>query len=282
MKIQNIAKTLIFVFLLTGMSYAQEGKGQIFGTQTQHTTQSLKSTMDYAWVTLPAKATGRKPFSGFLKDIPNTKGKVPVVIFMHGSSGINDAIKQWQQWAAQTMQIATITPDSMRLEDRMTYQSPIPKEEYEKIHTLRQSELQNAIQVTKDLKWVNKKYIILAGTSEGAVSIARYQMAENAPKEVARMIFSWSCEDNYMVNESNSHIPNDIPTLNIMSSTDKFFSPSNPYIGNEKALGHCGVALQDNKTSLVILMPNAPHTLFNLDSARDITQSFLKKVINLK
>lgn len=272
----------VLVGCLSGSVLADVPTGTIKGTATQHTQTSLQATMDYAWVTIPSSSdTNGVLFSGFLKDAPkDIKTTYPLVLFVHGSSGITSAIKEWQLWAAKTLGVATITPDSMQLPDRMTYVSPIPKLEYEKIHALRMQELQNAVTNLLQISWVDSKHIILAGTSEGAVSIARYTPKNSKmPKEIGRIIFSWSCEDNYMVKEDATQIPNTLPVLNVMSSTDRFFSQHNPYLGNQKAVGYCGNALASNKNALIVLLPSAEHTLFNTTQAHSVTQGFVKSLL---
>ena len=64
---------------------------------------------------------------------------------------------------------------------------------------------------------------MLAGTSEGAVPVARYAGREFA----ARMLFAWSCEPNYFVTEPRNAFEADKPVLNVISSVDPFFSPTN-------------------------------------------------------
>lgn len=134
----------------------------------------------------------------------------------------------------------------------MTYSSPIPREDYEKIHSLRSSEL------------------------TAAVAVARYVPAPDAVREKGRIIFSWSCEDNYHVTAHRTAVPNDLPVLNIMSATDKYFSTANSYIGNEQAAGHCAKALADNPNASIVLIPKAPHTLMNVPQAREAVEGFLK------
>jgi hypothetical protein len=59
------------------------------------------------------------------------KARVPVVVFLHGSSGLGlKAIGEWQQWLA-TLGVASIAPDSFALPDRLTYTSPVGKDVYE-------------------------------------------------------------------------------------------------------------------------------------------------------
>ena len=103
------------------------------------------------------------------------------------------------------------------------------------------------------MPWADTGRLILAGTSEGATSVARY--AGN--KFAATMLYSWSCEDNYFVTEHCSVFPPDRPVLNVMSSTDVFFSPSNAWLGNPAAKGHCGDALKDHNAATIVLIPGA-------------------------
>ena len=112
-------------------------------------------------------------------------------------------------------------------------------------------------------------------TSEGATAVARYTGREFA----GRIIYSWSCEDNYFVQAHATALPDDRPVLNVMSSTDVFFSPSNSWLGNAMATGHCGAALKANKQASVVLIPGAPHTLMNLPAARHPTEGFLRDVL---
>ena len=107
----------------------------------------------------------------------------------------------------------------------MTYSSPIPREDYEKIHSLRSSELTAAVAFLQMQPWFDGRFVI-AGTSEGAVAVARYVPAPDAVREKGRIIFSWSCEDNYHVTTHRIAVPNNLPVLNIMSATDKSTSGS--------------------------------------------------------
>jgi dienelactone hydrolase len=252
---------------------ASTPKGEVSGRAVQHTSASSKGVMDQAAVVLPSALTGAAAYSGLLKNAPrDTKGKAPVVVFLHGSSGLSlKAIGEWQQWLA-TQGVASVAPDSFALPDRLTYKSPVDKTVYEQIHALRASEIRLALDALKALPWVDSSKLILAGTSEGAPAVARYTGNEFA----GRILYSWSCENNYFVREHASALPQDRPVLNVMSSTDVFFSPSNPWLGNSNAQGHCGQALKDNKLATIVLIPGAPHTLLNLPQARNATAAFFR------
>lgn len=246
--------------------------GELKGDVWVHTKESLAATVQQSDVCLPAAATGGAAFCGKFKDIPKLNGgQVPVIAFLHGSSGLGlKAIGEWQQWLA-SLGYASIAPDSFALAGRVTYTSPIDKESYEKIHALRASEIGPALVALRSQTWADLGNLILAGTSEGAVPVARYPGSEFA----ARILFAWSCEPNYFVKEALNAFEPGKPVLNVISVSDPFFSKSNAWLGNPEAQGHCGAALKANTRASVLLVPNAPHTLLNLPATRSATAGFL-------
>ena len=251
-------------------------KGEIMGTAWVHTPDSLLASAQLADVVLPAKATGGAVFTGKLKDIPKLAGgKVPVVVFMHGSSGLGlKAIGEWQQWLA-TLGYATVAPNSFALPERVSYKSPIAVDDYERVHALRVSEIAPTLAALKSQPWADTSQMVLAGASEGGVPVARYTGKEF----VARMVYSWSCEPNYFVKEPLNAFEAVKPVLNIISATDPFFSKSNSWLGNANAAGHCAAALKGNTLASVILIPDAPHTLITLNAAKQATAGFLAQLV---
>ena len=102
--------------------------------------------------------------------------------------------------------------------------------------------------------------MVLAGTSEGTVPVARCVGSEFT----AQIMFAWSCETNYFVKSAQNSFEANKPVLNIVSASDPFFSRSNSWLGNPEAS--------------VILVPDAPHTLLNLPAARNATAGFLSQL----
>ena len=260
-------------------------KGSITGEAWQLTAVSEKKGLDQASLALPASLmTNHRTFIGKWSVLPTlstlgsppTQKKVPVIVFLHGSSGIkpNLGFESWQTAMAE-QGYASIIFDSMTLENRLQYQSPIDRETYEKIHSLRTSEIQTVLGALKQVPWADTSRLILAGTSEGAVSVARYAN----PDFRARMIFSWSCEDNYFVKGHQTAVSPGLPTLNIISSQDPYFSLANAYLDNPEATGNCAQTLKTNPNAEVVLIPNAPHTLINLPAARSAVEGFLRKTV---
>jgi dienelactone hydrolase len=267
---------LLLTTLFASSVFAQQPAGEIKDTETEHTEASARAAISGAQIALPASVTGAAVYLGALSAAPAGTGKrVPVVVLMHGSSGLAlKAIGEWQQWLAG-IGIASIAPDSFALPKRLTYKSPIDKAVYEKIHALRVSEVTLAARALPALSWADASRAVLAGSSEGSVAVARY-----AGKEFqGRIVMAWSCEDNYFVQSHKTALPDDKPVLNIISSVDPFFSPSNTWLGNPTAQGHCAAALKNNKQASVLLIPGAPHTLMNLPQARASVEVFLRDLL---
>ena len=102
-------------------------KGEVKGSQTAHGASSRLGLIANAQVVLPAGSAGTV-FVGKWRDIPATgSARYPVVLFLHGSSGLGlAAIGEWQRWLA-AQGIASVAPDSFALPDRLTYKSPVSK-----------------------------------------------------------------------------------------------------------------------------------------------------------
>jgi dienelactone hydrolase len=262
--------------LTTAFAQAPTPTGETQGNAVVHTPASLAGVVSGAAVVLPARATGGPVFAGLWRDAPRVaRDRVPVVVFLHGSSGLAlPAIGEWQRWLA-SLGIASVAPDSFALPNRMTYKSPIPREVYEQIHALRMSEIAPVVEALRGTAWADSTRLVLAGTSEGATSVARWTGNEFS----GRLIYAWSCEDNYFVQSHRTALPASQPVLNMISTSDPFFSPTNTWLGNPKAKGHCGDALRDHKQSAVVLIPGAPHTLLNLPAARHATEGFLRDLL---
>jgi len=265
------------VCLLAAVTRAQAPApaGEIKGSAWLHTPASLAASVAEGALVLPAAGTGKGVFAGKFKDAPVVTGRFPVVIFLHGSSGLGlKAIGEWQLWLA-SLGVATLAPDSFTLPDRITYTSPVDKATYEKIHALRASEIGAALDALLKQPWVDPNRIALAGTSEGSVAVARHAGTGFA----GRIVYSWSCEPNYFVVEPRNAFEPDQPALNVISGVDPYFSQANPWLGNPTAKGHCADALKDNKKATIVLIPGAPHTLINLPAARNATASFVAEVL---
>ena len=252
--------------------------GEIKGSGIAHTPESVRAAIDNASVALPARIAGGKIYAGPMRQAPAVTGKAPAVLFLHGSSGLGlKAIGEWQQWLAE-IGIASFAPDSFSVPDRMTYKSPVEKQHYEKIHALRASEIAFSLTALKSAPWADASRLMLAGSSEGAVAVARNSDTDF----IARMIFAWSCETNYFVSEHGTKSLPEQPVLNVISAADPFFSQRNGWLGNPGARGHCAEAFAGAKYAEIVLIPEAPHTLLNLPQARAAARAFFDDVLKLE
>jgi dienelactone hydrolase len=275
----NIIRNFIATVLLTSsaIGLAQTPVGSVQAGPWMHTAESLKAVAQNAQIALPAKATGKDIYTGLLKNAPATTGaKAPVIIFMHGSSGLSlTAIAQWQLWLAK-LGYASIAPDSFALAGRLTYKSPVDLVTYERVHDLRMAEIAPTVAALQLQPWADTQRLVLAGTSEGSVPVARH----DGQGFVAKIMYAWSCEKNYFVTEPKSNFDLKKPVLNVISSVDPFFSKTNTWIGNDAAQGHCGAALKGNPQASIVLIPDAPHTLLMFPAAQNATAGFLMQIFS--
>lgn len=241
--------------------------------------QDVAPQVAKADVALPAGIVGPSVFKGKFEVLPaigpGGEQRLPVVIFMHGSSGLNDNIRALQKWLAEELGVASVAPDSFATHGRITYTSPASKDIYEQIHALRESEIRATHDALVKLPWVDTTRLILAGTSEGAVSVARWKGTEFA----GRIIYSWSCENNYYVDQPRNGFGPQEAVLNIISSDDPYFSPENEWNKGFGVKGHSADKFKDHKNVQIVLLPNAPHTLFNLPAARSLTAGFIHALV---
>ena len=262
--------------LLSAASFAADAPGTIKGTVLEPSPENLALTWTKANLVLPASLAGGRRWEGRAEDAPDVIGIVPLVVVMHGSSGVAPAIKEFQTWLADELGAASVAPDSLAIPDRLTYTSPVDVDTYERVHTLRLAELENALKASRDWSWVDRQRTLLAGSSEGAVAVGRY-----AGKDVAaRLIYSWSCEDNYFVTAPRLGIGPKEPVLNAISARDPYFSGANPWNKDRAVTGSCAAALKYDPKAEVMVLDADVHTILNRPEVRERTAQFLRGVLN--
>jgi dienelactone hydrolase len=254
---------------------AEDKSGDIRGTTLDPTADNLAATWRNANLVLPASLTGRERWQGIPSAAPDVTGKAPLVVLLHGSSGVAPAVKDFQVWLADTLGLASVAPDSLAIDGRLTYVSPVPVEIYERVHTLRLAELTHALEASKSWAWVDRARIVIAGTSEGSVAVSRYA----GPESAARLIYSWSCEPNYFVDRPRPGFGPEEPVFNAISARDPYFSPSNPWNKDYAVTGTCAGALKGNLHAVVFVVDAEVHTILNRPDVREATSRFLTSVL---
>lgn len=118
---------------LMALAQSTAPQGEVSGTVWAHTPLSLVELVQQGSPYLPARATGASDYWGSFKDAPKTSGeKVPVVLFLHGSTGLGSpGIADLQRWLG-TQGFASLAPNSFALGGRVSYKSPIDKLSYER------------------------------------------------------------------------------------------------------------------------------------------------------
>jgi dienelactone hydrolase len=258
-------RLLLLLALLALPAQAQ----RIAGSFSEPTPAHLAASLAGAQVSLPGG------FQGRLDAAPAPAGRLPLVILMHGSSGLGlAAVGQFGAWLAG-QGLAVIAPDSFATPDRLTYTSPVPAAVTERIHALRLAELEHALAQARLLPWVDPARIIIAGSSEGAVPIGRLVAT---PEPAGRIITSWGCEAGYFVDAPRIAIPRDARVLTVIAARDPFFSPLNPWSAGFAITGNCAAALRMHTDATSVVISTDQHTLLGHPQAREAISAFLARV----
>ncbi len=263
-----------------GPAEAQQPQGKIQGSELSPSPDNLARSWAGASLVLPPALTGGALWQGALRDAPSAIGaaaaaRSPLVILMHGSSGLAPFVGEHQRWLAERLGLPSIAPDSLAIPNRLTYSSPIDVAVYERVHSLRLAELEHALTQAKALPWVDPARILIAGTSEGAVPVARL----SDPQPLARLIYSWSCEANYFVEAPKTAVPTDTPVLSVIATRDPYFSPENPWNASYAVKGTCGEALKAHRDATIIALSSDKHTILNSPQSRDAAAAFITRVL---
>ncbi|MGJ4892085.1 hypothetical protein ACQR1Y_28100 [Bradyrhizobium sp. HKCCYLRH3099] len=268
----SAASALLFATVVLAADKPGETKGAVL----EPSSENLALTWAKANLVLPAALAGGRRWEGHAEDAPDVIGIAPLVVVMHGSSGVAPAIKEFQVWLADELGAASVAPDSLAIPDRLTYTSPIDVATYERVHALRLAELDNALKSARDWSWVDRQRVVIGGTSEGSVAVGRY-----AGKDVAaRLIYSWSCEDNYFVTAPRLGIGPKEPVLNAISARDPYFSAANPWNKDRAVTGSCASALKDDPKAEVMVIDADVHTILNRPEVRERSAQFLRGVLD--
>jgi dienelactone hydrolase len=272
---RHAAFAWVALLMMIVVAPAAERPGDIKGTTLEPTPDHLALTWANANLVLPPSLMGGRRWEGHAEDAPDIIGLAPLVILLHGASGVAPEEKAFQAWLADTMGLASVAPDSFAIPDRLTYGSPVSIEIYERVHALRLAELEHALETSQAWSWVDRLRIVLAGTSEGSVAVGRYKGSGSA----ARLIYSWSCEANYFVDAPRLGIGAKEPVFSAISARDPYFSQANPWNKDYVVSGSCATALKDNPNAETELVDADVHVILNRADVREATASFLKRVL---
>lgn len=160
------------------------------------------------------------PGSIFTKSVHTVKvdNPMPVIILMHGCSGIQQHETQWAQFLKSQGYIVVL-PDSFAMPGRIMNcdsSSNTPNLGLVPVRRIRPSEVEYAVSQLKQESWVDRNNIFLMGHSEGAMAAA------NSPELGFNAIIISSFICNNGVGASV-----DTPVMAISYEVDPYFSNKN-------------------------------------------------------
>jgi len=290
MKTHMYLSFLVFSVFGLWTSFAMGAKldlGAIEPSQMAETYPDFEQSLNRAVVGVPGSMLeSGKDFYGHYEDMKDLKfvagKKAPVVVYMHGSGQAIDRSSEfpklkWDygygEWVTQAGYIF-VAPDSYGMKDRPSFSSPVPKENYEHVHNIRQAEIAQAARSLVTQSYANTDEMYLLGVSEGAMAAARYHGKEFK----GRLVVSWSCEPGYFTDYPKVGAGSKNPFLNIIGARDFYFGKDAPYsTGYAKNTGNCATHLSvgNYKNARVIIYPESGHGVSYNQYIKGDIQSFL-------
>ena len=113
MKHRLCARLLAFLLAIAAMRASAAGQpGEVKGAMLVPNPANLAIAWDNANLVLPSALVGGQRREGMPAAAPRIAGQAPLVILLHGSSGIAPAVKEFQNWLADGLGLASVAPDS--------------------------------------------------------------------------------------------------------------------------------------------------------------------------
>ena len=175
------------------------------------------------------------------------------LIYMHGCTGLGDfdllrAIAQ--------RGFAVVAPDSFARRYRPMQCDPQAHTGGRNVFVFdfRMTEVSYALHRLRQLPWVDRDRLFLAGTSEGGVAAALYRGDDFR----ARVIAQWTCHGAPLVRGIAA--PSDEPVLAIVRADDPWYDPKR----TPGQRGHCGEYMGERPRSESLVLRGGPgHNVFD-------------------
>lgn len=193
--------------------------------------------------------------------------KYPVVIYMHGCTGItNQNDVAWAKYIAE-MNFVVIVPDSMARKGRLSNCDPRQRGNvatFPQAHDYRQEEIKFALSQLKSAAWADERNIFLMGHSEGGLASARY--ADSGFRGI--IISGWTCTILRIPRLHGIYSPKNIPILAIAYLDDAWFKGK----PNE---GRC-IDQADGRGVIQVDLVGSDHDTFSNSNAKSAVTTFLR------
>ncbi|MGB5792041.1 alpha/beta hydrolase family protein [Poseidonibacter sp.] len=209
----------------------------------------------------------------FKKLYPNFKStsKIPTVLFMHGSAGLRKG-SVYRKWIVEEAGFIFFAPNSLKVKNRPTYETPTKLKNYEKVHDFRQAEIYFNLEKLQKISFIDTNNIFLMGNSEGGLAAAAFKGREFK----GRIVTAYSCENAYYSKNFEIGANKNEAILNIIGTHDEYFSNDSKATKNHEVDGHCTKALRKYKNAKVIILPQTKHDITTNVYVKGDILNFLK------
>ena len=201
------------------------------------------------------------------------KNRLPVVIYLHGCSGIWHGTHRRMQFLAGNgfMVIAPASlarkkyPRSCKVD---TYKAGL----YRQTLKMRQADAGYAIEQVKAMPFVDADRVVLMGLSQGGITTATFEARNKGQSVSARIIEGWTCHDRWP--EYNGvRAPASEPVLALVGSKDPWFQ--------KVSTGDCQRFLNPRNGSKSVVYKDAllsgKHELLEFNSPKKEVLQFLRQ-----
>ena len=241
------------VLISSTLAYAEEDKNA-----------DVKKSWDSARVYVPGNRSKTTP------DKIKVEKPLPVVIYLHGCSGLTSENDSWGDFIKELGYIAVL-PDSMARRSELNCDPRTKKAgAFPKAHAMRQEEIRYAFDQVKNSPWADAKNVFLMGHSEGGVAAARTK------REGFRgiIISGWRCTHTKSPGFDGIFAPLDTPVLTLEWNRDDW--------QNDSTKGSCADKFGERKKARQVLFPGNGHNVFEQEKAREAVAQFLKENLQPK
>jgi hypothetical protein len=198
----------------------------------------------------------------------NLEKKYPVLIYLHGCTGIHpNHDLNWGEYISK-MGFLVIMPDSFARQNREANCDPIRQRRTNRFpdaYKYRQEEIIFTVEKIKKISFVDQKSIFLMGHSEGGIATAQ----SSNTSFIGLIISGWSCTDSSGHFPSGIKSPKTVPVLAIADVND-------PWRVSTSTYGRCKDVSSDRDITQVDLK-NSVHETFHDEIAQDEVFNFLNK-----
>ena len=234
----------------------------------------LELTWRRAVVTLPQSNSFNQISRKYLEEIndmdTNYNAKVPLVIYLHGCTGIGNFFV-FDKLASEGY--AVIAIDSFARRFRPLQCDPRTNRGGKNLYVydFRLAELTYALETISNLSWIDFDNLFLIGVSEGAVAAALFR----GDVFNARIIAQWTCSGAPLL--EGIAAPQRVPILAIVKERDPYYDSLNT-LGQD---GNCETYFEgrfDSKSIVIPYKKNEPHhDVFLTEGVLDIIVDFLER-----